>query len=201
MRSFGESDEASPVLLDHCYFDQVRIVGEGKIEWVEGRLAASDYIFEAKVAGDTNPRFQIRADGRIEWGGGADALDTRIYRGAAYRVDIYSNLFLNDGDIWAQRNLATARAIRANIAGDTQNRFLVDASGLMSWGPGNAVQDCQLFRRAANILNTPDRMEMGTLGVGNSAAGDVTATAKTNKIEVFDDAGASLGYLQTYAGA
>ena len=39
------------------------------------------------------------------------------------------------------------------------------------------------------------------IGVGNSAAGDVTGTSKDYKIEIFDGAGNSLGYLQVYAGS
>lgn len=38
------------------------------------------------------------------------------------------------------------------------------------------------------------------IGVGNSIDGDVTSTAKTKKIQVFDKYGEPLGYVQLYAG-
>lgn len=40
----------------------------------------------------------------------------------------------------------------------------------------------------------------GNLGVGNSAAGDVTATSADYKIRVYDEDGNSLGYIQVYGG-
>ena len=39
------------------------------------------------------------------------------------------------------------------------------------------------------------------IGVGNAVTGDITATAKTKKLEIFDDVGISLGFIQMYAGA
>ena len=71
------------------------------------------------------------------------------------------------------------------------------ASGDIVWGSGSGPTDCKLYRRAANILNTPDRLEVGTLGVGNSAAGSTLGNV-VKKIEVFDDAGNSLGFLAVY---
>jgi hypothetical protein len=40
----------------------------------------------------------------------------------------------------------------------------------------------------------------GKLRIGNAVAGDVTGTAKSYKIEVFDANGNSRGYVQTYVG-
>lgn len=56
-----------------------------------------------------------------------------------------------------------------------------------------------------NTLNAPLKVTgkiLTTLGFGsdNSVVGDVTATGKTRKMEVFDGSGNSLGYIQIYAG-
>ncbi len=40
----------------------------------------------------------------------------------------------------------------------------------------------------------------GGIGVGNSTTGDVTTTTPTNIIEIFDETGTSLGFIQVYSG-
>lgn len=46
------------------------------------RAAAGDIAFSAQVAGDTQPRFYLRADGDMRFGDGASAPDVRLYRSA-----------------------------------------------------------------------------------------------------------------------
>ena len=55
----------------------------------------------------------------------------------------------------------------------------------------------ELSRKGTNRLGTEDRFECGTLGVGNSASATALGSV-TDKIEVFDDAGASLGFFPVY---
>jgi hypothetical protein len=43
----------------------------------------NNYFLSSRRAGDNNPRFRIREDGRIEWGDGTNALDTFLTRLAA----------------------------------------------------------------------------------------------------------------------
>lgn len=47
---------------------------------------------------------------------------------------------------------ATDRFIGMDVAGDTVRRFNINASGSMLWGPGNAGQDCTLYRAGTNLL-------------------------------------------------
>jgi len=47
------------------------------------RSAASQVTFAAQIAGDTYGRVALRSDGPVEWGSGAGARDTNLYRAAA----------------------------------------------------------------------------------------------------------------------
>src|SRR6185312_11245810 len=42
--------------------------------------AAADLVAGVQVAGDTNPRFQIDSNGKMQWGTGTAALDTTLSR-------------------------------------------------------------------------------------------------------------------------
>lgn len=175
---------------------QVRISGDGKIEWRDAS-AASKYLLEMRVSGDTNPRFRIRADGRIEWGPGNAVPDNSLIRVNASWMRFSQNLSFSNKYVAFMQSQPTISIVVGNVVGDSQNRILIQADGTMLWGPGDVVGDCQLSRRVANILNTPDRMEVGTLGVGNSAAGNTLGNL-VKAIEVFDTAGVSLGKIPVY---
>lgn len=85
------------------------------------------------------------------------------------------------------------------VNGDAIGTYAVRFSGLTEWGPGGGGGiDTNLYRSAANKLKTDDMMlaDLG-LGVGNSAAGSTPGTC-VKKIEVFDAAGASLGFIPVY---
>lgn len=88
----------------------------------------------------------------------------------------------------------------ARVAGDTQYRFVFDTNG-MEFGPGGVtVPDVQFRRLAANVLGTGSGDKLvanGGLGVGNSAAATTPGTV-TKKMQVFDAAGVSLGFVAIY---
>lgn len=44
----------------------------------------------------------------------------------------------------------------SDVTGDTNDRFVINANGLLEWGPGNAALDTNLFREGASILRTND---------------------------------------------
>lgn len=47
---------------------------------------------------------------------------------------------------------ATDRLFGIDAVGDTNRRLVINPGGVMNWGPGNAGQDCTLFRASANLL-------------------------------------------------
>lgn len=183
----------------HKRLKSLVMLASGKISWLNVALN-TDYLIQMYVTGDTYPRFRIRVDGRLDWGGGAGALDVTMDREIAGRLTNYDNFAIADGYLYFTLGAVADNAIISRVVGATQHNLIITRNGEISWGSGAAVVDCVLSRRAANILNTPDRMEVGSLGVANSAGGDVTATSADYKVQVFDAAGNSLGYLQVYAG-
>jgi hypothetical protein len=62
---------------------------------------------------------------------------------------------------------AANNALGASVSGDTQGRWVVSASGQISWGPGNAVADTVLARSAAGLLSvTTGSFTVTTAGQG-----------------------------------
>lgn len=177
-------------------FEHIEILSDGKVEWRTATAIDKD-LLEMRVSGDAYPRLKIRADGRIMMGPGSIAPDVNLFRAVADTLALPDVLYLDNGFLYIIRGLVGDVAFFFKVTGDTEARYLLFANGTALWGPGNAGLDCSLARRAATILQIPGRLELGSLGVANSAA----ATSPGNcqkKIEVFDDAGGSLGYLAVY---
>lgn len=78
----------------------LRIVpGAVPVLTMTGTLAASEaadtaVVLSGIVSGDTFDRFRMRADGRLDWGSGALARDTSLYRSAAARLATDGSLSL-----------------------------------------------------------------------------------------------------------
>jgi hypothetical protein len=54
---------------------------------------------------------------------------------------------------------AADNAFGIRVSGDTSNRVVTDSNGQMSWGPGNATQDANLYRASTNILATDNSFQ------------------------------------------
>lgn len=95
---------------------------------------------------------------------------------------------------------ANDRIFTTLIAGDSLNRYVQTASGLIEWGSGSASRDTNLYRSAADILKTDDKfVATAGIGVGNSASATTSVGSLARKMEVFDAAGASLGFVPIYS--
>ncbi len=74
--------------------------------------------------------------------------------------------------------LATDNALAANVVGDVDSRIVIDAGGEISWGPGSAGRDTNLYRALLNVLKTDDSLEVaGVLGVIADLVTERTADA------------------------
>ncbi len=72
------------------------------------------------------------------------------------------------------------------------------ASGKMQWGNQDDVFDTTLERASAGVLKTTGKVTATAgLGVGNSAAAGTPGTV-VKKVEIFDAAGTSLGFIAVY---
>ena len=84
-------------------------------------------------------------------------------------------------------------------AADVAPRMQVNhAQGEIDWGNGTDAVDVAFYRSGVGLLRTDGKLIADDgIGVGNSAAA-TTLGSVAKKIEVFDAAGASLGYLAVY---
>lgn len=120
-------------------------------------------------------------------------------------VDLYRNSAagrLATGSIFEviKPSGAVTAALRASQTGNAQAQLQVNADGAMEWGDGTNARDTILKRLGANLLGTDtgDKfVATAGLGVGNSAAATTLGTV-VKKIEVFDQAGTSLGFVPVY---
>ena len=71
-------------------------------------------------------------------------------------------------------------SIGTAVSGDTSDRYTVDSTGEMRWGPGNAAIDTTLYRSAANFLKTDDNLIVslnsivgGTAALGDNGVGEI----------------------------
>jgi hypothetical protein len=67
--------------------------------------------------------------------------------------------------------VAGANALLIKMGPDTVNRFVMDASGTMTWGPGNAGGDVNLYRSGVGQLKTDMSLIVSNI-VYVGAAGD-----------------------------
>lgn len=123
------------------------------------------------ASGDTVYRFTIDINGKMQWGPGNAALDTDLYRSSAGVVS-------TDGTFKSSPTSLGA-AFAALIAGDTQSRFVADSNGKLTWGPGNAATDTDLFRNGVGALKTDSSLEVVGAIVGDSTVTGINITAET----------------------
>lgn len=96
--------------------------------------------------------------------------------------------------------LATNKLFDGRVTGDSSGRVAILGDGKVEWGDGGAGgRDVNLYRSAANVLKTDDKLVSAVgLGVGNSASATSLGTL-SKKMEVFDASGASLGFVPIYS--
>lgn len=103
----------------------------------------------------------------------------------------------NNGDVATTGNLADFNEL-VTASGILQLFRSTNTTGSLSLtmyaGDGTTANNVKLDAKTGKML------ARNGLGVGNSVVGDVTATAKTRKVEVFDYFQNSLGFVQLYQG-
>ena len=150
---------------------------------------ASGRAFLASVLGDGVERFLVQADGQEQWGDGVLARDTNLYRDApnVLKTDdslevagvlgvvvdditertpnlgvMIDSVLLKDKAVDLRDHAAAGDGImHANVVGDADTRYQVNADGEITWGDGVLARDTMLRREAADELGTPDDFNVG----------------------------------------
>lgn len=139
-----------------------------------GGTADADMI-TFKVSGDSQNRFVVNADGKIEWSSGSATSDVNLYRGTT------SSLWV-DGVLRSRRSAGSNSSFQANIIGEAASRAIIQADGTIVWGDGTNPQDVSLSRSAANTLALGDG---DNLAVGTTT-GTKIGTATSQKLGFFN---------------
>lgn len=145
------------------------------------RALAADTGFSSRVVADAFDRYRTQADGLTEWGSGAAARDTNLYRSAADTLKTDDALVvtgeLRPGNlVRGSRTTATDSQYETRATGDAVARWFMQADGKMFWGSGAAGVDTSLYRNAADELKTDDAL---TVGGALSVLGGPTWTTYT----------------------
>lgn len=120
------------------------------------------YIYD--VAAASQPKFHMGINGDMNWGTGAVASDTNLYRIAANYLATDGGFASRGGTgfVYAPASV-TGAVVTSQVSGESYARFGVDVNGYTQWGPGNAAQDTKLYRAAAGSLQTDGTFEAGVL--------------------------------------
>lgn len=165
-------------------YAQVHLTGRNSLS---GNSSATGWVY----AGGTGSR-----TGSINW---ATGIGTR-YGGAGTSFDYnvparISAPLLVEADTTKDGVLG-----RFYRSGETYSRVTITNSGTFQIGIGSALPDAEIRRVGADMIGsgTGDKLiATAGLGVGNSASASTPGTC-VKKMEVFDAAGASLGYVPIY---
>jgi len=89
---------------------------------------------------------------------------------------------------------AGSTELAAQVVGDTNSRYNVTAAGVQNWGSGSAAADTNLYRGAANQLNTDDAL---VVGLTLTSTGDITANGRVIENSASDRTAFSAAYTAT----
>jgi len=128
-----------------------------------GSATGSDVI-TIKLPTDGYSRLIINADGKMEWGSGAAATDTTLYRLAADTLFTDDTFFASAGLI---------------VGGGVVPYYAVSATGTITFGDGANPRDTNIYRSAADTLATDDSFSLKTVGTGVSIKEGANATMGT----------------------
>ena len=105
-----------------------------------GRALVGDISFAALVNGDAFLRLRMFADGRMEWGSGAAAADTNLFRGGANRLETDDALRVGEDYEWESGTAFLGTLAHANTVNriytfpDVAGNVVLDASDVAITG-------------------------------------------------------------------
>ena len=120
--------------------------------------------YAVRQTSDTSARLNIDDAGTLHWGSGTAATDMFIQRVGT------PGLQVGGGQFQVTRSGAGNNCYAAQVNADANQRWIVDTNGKMTWGPGTASTDLDLYRNAAGELKTDNSFTVvKNLTVGGAA--------------------------------
>lgn len=134
--------------------------------------------------GDTNPRFDVLANGTVNWGPGNAATDVSLSRSGASSLTLTGSLATTGtlstsaGGRYVAFSSAGGTLIYSSfVTGDSQDRFEIDSNGRLLWSAGSGSMDTNLYRNAAGVLKTDQSLSVAA----NLTVGGIGAVASAYK--------------------
>lgn len=93
---------------------------------------------------------------------------------------------------------AANASLGISVSGDTVNRFVIGGDGKHNWGPGNGATDTDLYRVAANILQTDGTFQVLT---DQNVGGNINAITAGKGLTVKGGTNARIGSSALTAGS
>jgi hypothetical protein len=78
-----------------------------------------------------------------------------------WAADIQAAVNALDGTNFGAGAVAATHVLRARVSGDSDQRLAIQADGKLLWGSGAAGGDVNLYRGAADVLQTDDAIKVG----------------------------------------
>ena len=123
----------------------------GTVGSFQSQGALGGWGFSTLASGDAQVRAYLRNDGVLWFGDGTNALDTYLQRWTAGTFNMQSSLMLGLGTAQGTNGLSIFDNASAGLP-----RIQLWNNGVISWGPGSAGVDTNLYRYGPNLLQTDD---------------------------------------------
>ena len=106
--------------------------------------------------------------------------DANLFRGGPQSLET-SGFFTGHAGVWGKAPVGspTDPALAAYVGGDANDRFEVEGTGAVKWGPGNAALDTNLYRSAADTLKTDDAFQSASYVAANQGGANQAALGYT----------------------
>jgi len=159
--------------------DKVKITETG--EYYTYASDVTDYVLYVYVQGDTYPRLRIRADGKLEWGGGCDPPDTGLGRTSPNTLEIRDNLnilgsFRVGGTVVISSDrilknviiesivkitsaatvTSTSETLVHEVTPDTDHSFIAYVEGVYVYADNPSGSGCDLYFQVRAYIRQPD---------------------------------------------
>lgn len=109
----------------------------------------------AAIGGNTTVAGDLAASGSLGWGGG-----NLLPSSNDVPRKSMSNVWTS-GDQVGERASPDVGTWLSRVAGDANYRHIIHANGRQEWGDGTNARDTNLYRAAANVLQTDDKLIAG----------------------------------------
>jgi hypothetical protein len=102
------------------------------------------------------------------------------------------------GTITVVEPTAATTGYAAQVTGDTNPRFTIGADGKHNWGGGSGATDTDLYRVAANILQTDGTFQVLT---NQNVGGNLAVITAGNGLQIKEGSNAKMGTAVLVAGS